>query len=56
MRKSERIRLLEMELLRTQFQIEVINASISALLESNKVKAPDLDAGKWYSSKLNKDK
>jgi hypothetical protein len=26
------------------------------LLEENKVKGPDMDAGKWYSAKLNKDK
>ena len=56
MRKSERLRLLEMELLRTQFQIEVLQASITALLENNKIKAPELDAGKWYQSRLNKDK
>ena len=51
MRKSERLRLLEMELLRTQFQIEVLQASITALLENNKIKAPELDAGKWYQSR-----
>jgi hypothetical protein len=52
MRKSERLRLLEMELLRTQFQIEVLQASIALILEQNNVKAPDLDAGKWYKAKL----
>ena len=52
MRKSERIRLLEMELLRTQFQIEVLQASVALLLEQNNVKAPEMDAGKWYKAKL----
>ena len=56
MRKSERIRLLEMEMLRMQFQIEYINTAIKLLLDENKVVGPDMDAGKWYSAKLNKDK
>lgn len=55
MRKSERIRLLEMEMLRMQFQIEYISMAIDTLLQENKLKGPDLDAGKWYASKLNKD-
>ncbi len=55
MRKSERIRLLEMEMLRMQFQIEYLSRAIDILLQENKLKGPDLDAGKWYTSKLNKD-
>lgn len=53
MRKSERLRLVEMQLLRLEFELEVIKAGINALLESNKVQAPELDAGKWYKAKLN---
>jgi hypothetical protein len=56
MRKSERIRLLEMEMLRMQFQIEYLSKAVTLLLEENKVQGPDMDAGKWYSAKLNKDK
>ena len=56
MRKSERIRLLEMEMLRMQFQIEYISKAIDILLQENKVAGPELDAGKWYNTKLNKDK
>jgi hypothetical protein len=56
MRKSERIRLLEMEMIRMQFQIEYLNTAITLLLQENKIAGPDIDAGKWYSSKLNKDK
>lgn len=52
MRKSERLRLLEMELLRTQFQLEYVTTAINLLLEENKLKAPNLDAGKWYKAKL----
>ncbi len=39
MRKSERIRLLEMQVLRLEFELEIIRAAIDALLESNSVKA-----------------
>jgi hypothetical protein len=56
MRKSERIRLLEMEMLRMQFQIEYLNKAVGLLLEESRVAGPDMDAGKWYSAKLNKDK
>jgi len=55
-RKSERIRLLEMEMLRMQFQIEYVSRAIDILLQENKVAGPELDAGKWYNTKLNKDK
>ena len=54
MRKSERIRLLEMEMLRMQFQIEYLNTSVKLLLEENKLKGPEMDAGKWYKAKLDK--
>ncbi len=52
MRKSERLRLLEMELLRTQFQIEYLTTAVNMLLQDAKVKAPEMDAGKWYKAKL----
>jgi hypothetical protein len=52
LRKSERLRLLEMELLRAQFQIEYLTTAVNILLEDAKVKGPDIDAGKWYKSKL----
>ncbi len=55
-RKSERIRLLEMEMLRMQFQIEYLNTAVKLLLDENKVTGPEMDAGKWYTAKLNKDK
>ena len=55
-RKSDRIRLLEMEMLRMQFQIENLNTAVRLLLDENKVVGPEMDAGKWYNAKLNKDK
>jgi hypothetical protein len=55
-RKSDRIRLLEMEMLRMQFQIEYLNTAVRLLLDENKVTGPEMDAGKWYNAKLNKDK
>ena len=52
MRKSERLRLLEMELLRSQFQIEYLTTAVNMLFDQGKVKAPEMDAGKWYKAKL----
>ena len=45
-----------MEMLRMQFQIEYLNTAVRLLLEQNKVTGPDMDAGKWYEAKLNKNK
>ncbi len=56
LRKSERLRLIEMELLRTQFQVEILQAAVASILEANNLKTPDLDAGKWYNAKLNGNK
>ena len=43
-----------MELLRSQFQIEYLTTAVNMLLDQGKVKAPDMDAGKWYKAKLDK--
>ena len=45
-----------MEMLRMQFQIEYLNSAVTLLLSENKVDGPDMDAGKWYAAKLNKNK
>ena len=52
MRKSERIRLLEMQVLKLEFQLELANHMLAALLEQNNLTMPDLDAGKWYQKRL----
>jgi hypothetical protein len=52
MRKSERIRLLEMQLLRLEFQMESLNGIIQVLLDMNNLAKPELDAGKWYQRKI----
>lgn len=53
MRKSERLRLLEMQVLRLEFELELTNAMLSTIIESNNLPMPELDAGKWYHRKLN---
>lgn len=53
MRKSERIRLLEMQMVRMEYEIEYIKAAVVAFLEKNNVTPPDLDAGKWYRGRMN---
>ena len=52
MRKSERLRLLEMHMVRLEMMVELYSQSLTNLLESQGMKAPDnLDAGKWYKAK-----
>jgi hypothetical protein len=51
MRKSERLRILELELVRMQFHLEVLTSAVSQLMESNSLSIPDLDSGKWYDKK-----
>ena len=55
MRKSERIRILELELIRQQYELEYLKATLHALLESKGMALPELDAGKWYERKPRKD-
>jgi hypothetical protein len=56
MRKSERIRLLEMQMVRMEYELDYMKACISAMLERENVKAPEMDAGKWYSQRFNNNK
>jgi hypothetical protein len=55
MRKSERLRLLEMQVVRLEMMVELYSQSLSNLLESQGMMGPtEMDAGKWYEDKLNK--
>ena len=55
MRKSERLRLLEMQVVRLEMMVELYSQSITNLLESQGMQSPtQLDAGKWYKAKLDK--
>ena len=54
LRKSERIRLAELEIVRLNFELEYIKSMLNLLLEVGGMKMPDLDAGKWYSRKPNR--
>ena len=53
MRKSERLRLLEIHVVRLEMMVELYGQILTNLLESQGLKTPtDLDAGKWYKSKM----
>lgn len=53
MRKSERLRLLEMQVVRLEMMVELYTQTLCNLLESQGLSAPtNLDAGKWYKAKL----
>jgi hypothetical protein len=55
MRKSERLRLLEMQVVRLEMMVELYTQTLSNLLESQGLQSPSqLDAGKWYKAKLDK--
>lgn len=49
MRKSERIRFLELQVLELQKDMEVLTAVLSSIVEG-KPTMPDLESGKWYKS------
>jgi hypothetical protein len=53
MRKSERLRLLELQMVRLEMMVDLYTQSLTNLLESQGLKTPtDLDAGKWYKAKI----
>ena len=51
MRKSERLRLLEMQVVRLEMLVELYTLSIDNLLQSQNLKPTELDAGKWYKKR-----
>ena len=54
MRKSERIRILELEVIRLNLELQYLTSIVSSMLELNGIKhEPDMDAGKWYKRKPN---
>lgn len=54
MRKSERIRQLELQMVALDYELKYIKEVISILLETSQIKDMDLDSGKWYSKKSDK--
>lgn len=53
MRKSERLRLLEMQMLRLEFELDWLKAALTTILESKDLQSPEMDAGKWYRNRFN---
>jgi hypothetical protein len=51
LRKSERLRIAELELVRLNYELEYVKAMLSTLIELGGLKAPEMDAGKWYTSR-----
>jgi hypothetical protein len=52
MRKSERIRLLELQIVRLETTLELYGQVLSNLIELQEMQdSVNLDAGKWYKAK-----
>jgi hypothetical protein len=52
MRKSERLRLLEMQVVRLEMLVELYGQSLANLLESQQMDLnTNLDSGKWYTKR-----
>lgn len=53
MRKSERIRQLELQMVRLQMEVEILQSIISNIFTSSDdhMHSSDLDSGKWYNRK-----
>jgi hypothetical protein len=53
MRKSERIRDLELQMVRLQMEIEILQAIVGNIFSSSEDvnERTDLDSGKWYNRK-----
>ena len=54
MRKSERLRLAELEIVRLNYELEYIKSTLGLLVELGGMRMPDLDSGKWYNKKPNR--
>ena len=51
MRKSERLRLLEMQVLAMEFKIELMDQYLAVIIKNMEDPKIDLEAGKWYQRK-----
>lgn len=51
MRKSERLRQLELHVVGMQFQIDLMEQYITSIIETMGSTKPELDSGKWYIRK-----
>jgi hypothetical protein len=53
MRKSERIRQLELQMVRLQMEVEILHTIVSNIfgITEEKLLPTDLDSGKWYNRK-----
>lgn len=54
MRKSEKIRQLELSLIAVEYELKYIKEILSILLETKDIQQENLDAGKWYNKKFDK--
>jgi hypothetical protein len=54
MRKSERIRQLELQMVALDYELKYVKEVLSILVETSDIKEPDLDSGKWYNKKSDK--
>lgn len=48
MRKSERLRMLEMQVIRLEMHVELLTVCVNNLMESQGMENTELDSGKWY--------
>lgn len=55
MRKSERLRLLELQVVRMEMHLELMSLTLENLLESQGMDSHSLDSGKWYQEKTDSD-
>jgi len=51
MRKSERLRLLELEMVRLGMVVELLQSTLENFLDIEEDRQSNLDAGKWYNRK-----
>lgn len=51
MRKSERIRELELQMVRLQMEVEILQSIVSTFFGYQEEQTNNLDAGKWYNRK-----
>jgi len=49
MRKSERLRLLEIEFVKLQMQVDLMSSYVVSLLEAQDEASASLESGKWYN-------
>ena len=56
MRKAKKIKILESRVLVLEYQLDLLSNYITAIMDNKMINVPELDAEKWYKTRIDGNK